>query len=65
LHGEVVPYFPFFTAATEGDEAVIEMWQEIGTSGVLMAVLCTLVWGVIEVLRYIFAKKDVKKVVAE
>lgn len=64
-HGEVVPYFPFFTAATEGDEAVIEMWQEIGTSGVLMAVLCTLVWGVIEVLRYIFAKKNVKKVVAE
>ena len=64
-HGEVVPYFPFFTAATEGDEAVIEMWQEIGTSGVLMAVLCTLVWGVIEVLRYIFAKKNVKKVVVE
>lgn len=64
-HGEVVPYFPFFTAVSEGEDAVIEMWQEIGTSGVLMAVLCTLVWGVIEVLRYVFAKKNVKKAVTE
>lgn len=64
-HGEVVPYFPFFTAVSEGEDAVMEMWQEIGTSGVLMAALCTLVWGAIEIARYFFAKKSVKKAVTE
>lgn len=64
-HGEVVPYFPFFTAVNEGEEAVVEMWQEIATAGVSMAVLCTAVWGVAEILRYVFAKKDERKAVEE
>ena len=44
-HGEVVPFFPFLTAATEGPEAVSEMLGEMASVGVVMAVLVTLVWG--------------------
>ena len=43
-HGEVVPFFPFLTAATEGPEAVSEMLGEMASVGVLMAVLVTVVW---------------------
>ena len=42
-HGEVVPYFPFLTAA-ENAEDTAEMLHELGTVGVTMAVLITLVW---------------------
>ena len=44
-HGEVVPFFPFLTAASEGPAAVTEMLGEMATVGVTMAVLVTLVWG--------------------
>ena len=60
-HGEVVPYFPFFTAVNEGPEAIGEMWGEIATAGVSMALLCTAVWGVAEILRYVFKKKASRK----
>ncbi len=43
-HGEVVPFFPFLTAATEGPEAVAEMLGEMASVGVTMAVLVTAVW---------------------
>ena len=43
-HGEVQPFFPFLTAATEGPNAVAEMLGEMGTVGVTMAVLVTVVW---------------------
>ena len=43
-HGEVVPWFPFLTAAQEGSEAVAEMLHAMATVGVTMAVLITLVW---------------------
>ena len=43
-HGEVVPFFPFLTAATEGPEAVAEMLGEMASVGVMMAVLVTAVW---------------------
>lgn len=43
-HGEVVPWFPFLTAAADpGDTAV--MLHEMATIGVSMAVLVTAVWG--------------------
>ena len=64
-HGEVIPYFPFFTAAEEGSEAVNEMLHEIATTGILMAVLCTLVWGVVEIIRYKLDKQNEKEVVLE
>ena len=42
-HGEVVPWFPFLTAMNNPDDAA-EMFHEIATVGVSMAVLVTLVW---------------------
>ena len=44
-HGEIQPFFPFLTAASDA-EATAEMLHEMATSGVAMAVLVTLVWGV-------------------
>lgn len=44
-HGEVVPWFPFLTAAGNPADAA-EMFHEMATVGVTMAVLVTAVWGV-------------------
>ena len=44
-HGEVVPFFPFLTAATEGAAAVSEMLSEMASVGVTMAVIVTAVWA--------------------
>ena len=42
-HGEVVPWFPFLTAAANPEDAA-EMLHEMATVGVSMAALVTLVW---------------------
>ena len=42
-HGEVVPFFPFLTAAADPAEASV-MLHEMGTVGVSMAVIITVVW---------------------
>ncbi|MCD8293840.1 MAG: hypothetical protein LUE27_01135 [Clostridia bacterium] len=42
-HGEIVPWFPFFTAAAS-PEGVMTMLKEMGTVGVAMAGAVTLVW---------------------
>lgn len=42
-HGEVVPWFPFLTAMSNPADAS-EMFHEMATVGVTMAVLVTLVW---------------------
>ena len=42
-HGEVVPFFPFLTAASNAEDAS-EMLHEMATVGVSMAVLVTVVW---------------------
>ena len=42
-HGEVVPYFPFLTAAGDPADAA-EMLHEMGTAGVSMAAIVTVVW---------------------
>ncbi|MDR1579660.1 MAG: hypothetical protein LBS35_04835 [Synergistaceae bacterium] len=42
-HGEVTPWFPFLTAASNPADTA-EMLHEMSTAGVLMAVLVTLVW---------------------
>ena len=43
-HGEIVPWSPFITAMTsEADK--IQMWHEMGTVGVSMALAVTAVWG--------------------
>lgn len=43
-HGEVVPWFPFLTAA-ENPADFARMLGEMSTTGVAMAVLVTGVWG--------------------
>lgn len=42
-HGEVVPWFPFLTAASNPEDAS-EMLTEMSTVGVAMACLVTAVW---------------------
>ena len=42
-HGEVVPFFPFLTAVENGRTA--EMLAEMGSAGVMMAGLVTVVWA--------------------
>ena len=42
-HGEVVPWFPFLTAMSDPADAA-EMFHEMATVGVCMAVLVTAVW---------------------
>ena len=42
-HGEVMPWFPFLTAAADPADAA-EMLHEMATVGVSMAALVTLVW---------------------
>ncbi len=56
-HGEVVPFFPFLTAATEGPAAVSEMLGEMATVGVTMALLVTAVWGVMAAVSAIIEKR--------
>ena len=44
-HGEVVPWFPFLTAAADPASAAV-MLREMATTGVAMALLVTFVWFV-------------------
>lgn len=43
-HGEVIPFPPFLTAASDPSSAAV-MLHEMATSGVAMAVLVTCVWA--------------------
>lgn len=43
-HGEIVPFFPFLTAANDPAEMAIVL-QEMSTVGVSMAALITVVWA--------------------
>ena len=42
-HGEVTPWFPFLTAMSDPGDAA-EMFHEMATVGVTMAVLTTVIW---------------------
>jgi len=42
-HGEIVPFPPFLTAMENAEDAA-EMFHEMGTVGVTMAVIISLVW---------------------
>lgn len=44
-HGEIVPWFPFLTAAQNPEDAAL-MLHEMSTVGVSMAVIVTGVWGI-------------------
>lgn len=56
-HGEVVPWFPFLTAASDADDTAV-MLHEMSTVGVTMAVLVTAVWGVMMAVSSAMDKKS-------
>ena len=63
-HGEIVPWFPFLTAA--GDpESTAEMLREMATAGVSMALLITVVWGIMLLAVHSFERKESLKSVGE
>ena len=55
-HGEVTPWFPFLTAASNAEDAA-EMLHEMMTSGVAMAILVTLAWVVMVLVAQAVSKK--------
>ena len=57
-HGEITPFFPFLTAASNPADAA-EMLHEMATSGVAMAALVTLVWGGMVLASTLIEKKSV------
>lgn len=64
LHGEIVPYPPFLTAAGEGPDAVNEMLTEMGTVGVAMLAILVAAWAVgIFVCDFLKFRKHKQKVV--
>ncbi len=58
-HGEIVPFPPFLTAMSDPVETT-QMLHEMGTVGVSMAVIVTLVWGVACVLADALKKRAAK-----
>ena len=60
-HGEIMPYFPFLTAANNQAD-LTKMLHEMSTVGVTMAVVVTLFWGV---LTFIEMKGTNKKTVIQ
>lgn len=63
-HGEVVPFFPFLTAASNPSDAA-EMLHEMGTTGVLMAVLVTVVWIGMVAVSNIMEKRSEDAMITE
>lgn len=59
-HGEVVPFFPFLTAASNAEDAS-EMLHEMATVGVSMAVLVTVVWIGMVIVSSIIERRAVKE----
>lgn len=59
-HGEVTPFFPFLTAASNPTD-LSEMLVEMGTVGVGMAVLVTAVWAISNIVLKSVSKKVVEE----
>jgi hypothetical protein len=58
-HGEVVPWFPFLTAASDPADTA-EMLHEMSTIGVTMAVLVTAVWLGMVAVSSVIEKRALK-----
>lgn len=58
-HGEVVPWFPFLTAAQE-QQTLVEMLREMATAGTCMTLLVTGVWGLMLLAVSRIERKEVK-----
>ena len=64
FHGEITYQFPFLTAVSEGEDATIEMLQEMGTVGVGMLAILVVTWFIgLFILK--FAKKKKQKEVSQ
>lgn len=63
-HGEVVPFFPFLTAASNSSDAA-EMLHEMATTGVMMAVLVTIVWIGMVIVSAIIEKTTIDTIAVE
>ena len=63
-HGEVEPWFPFLTAASNPADAA-EMLHEMSTVGVAMAALVTAVWAGMVAVSSIMEKRAKKALPAE
>lgn len=55
-HGEVVPWFPFLTAAADAADRA-EMLHEMATVGVCMALVVTAVWAVMVGVSVLLEKR--------
>jgi len=60
-HGEIVPWFPFLTAAGDS-EAMSEVLHEMSTVGVTMALLVTFIWIGMVIVTTMLEKKAVNPV---
>lgn len=58
-HGEVVPWFPFLTAMSDPADAA-EMFHEMATVGLSMALLITVVWIGMCLAANVIVKKSLK-----
>ena len=56
-HGEVTPFFPFLTAASDPESKAV-MLHEMSTSGVAMSVTVTLAWLACVAVSSIIMKKS-------
>jgi hypothetical protein len=59
-HGEVTPWFPFLTAASNAEDTAV-MLHEMSTIGVTMAVAVTAVWGIALLVKHFISKKKATK----
>ncbi|MCR5594013.1 MAG: hypothetical protein K6F79_09745 [Saccharofermentans sp.] len=57
-HGEIVPWFPFLTAAGNPED-MAEVIHEMSTVGVTMAILVTAVWAGMVIVTNMIEKKAV------
>ena len=63
-HGEVVPFFPFLTAAQD-PASTAEMLHEMSTVGVGMAGLVSLTWAGMLAVTHVIEKRPLKNVAEE
>ena len=59
-HGEITPWFPFLTAAGNPEDTV-QMFYEMATTGVCMALIVTVVWALMLIVTSAIEKSGVNK----
>lgn len=62
-HGEIVPYFPFLTAAADPADTAT-MLHEMSTVGVSMALLITAVWVIMCITADAMARRENRRLAA-